>query len=90
MSPKDLIKKIVEKTIFVGDGVKTYGALLVKSLSSLALFPDPSLHLPRGSVVARLGNEHLRRGESLDVETLAPIYVRPSEAEIKWQEKHLI
>jgi tRNA threonylcarbamoyladenosine biosynthesis protein TsaB len=86
MSPEDLLRKIEERTVFVGGGVKTYGSLLVKSLPSLALFPDPSLHLPHGSVVARLGAEHLRKGEALNMETLAPIYVRPSEAEIKWQE----
>ncbi|OGP73564.1 MAG: tRNA (adenosine(37)-N6)-threonylcarbamoyltransferase complex dimerization subunit type 1 TsaB [Deltaproteobacteria bacterium RBG_16_49_23] len=90
MSPQDLVKKIGEKTVFVGDGVKTYGDFLLKSLPSFALFPNPFLHLPHGSAVARLGGELLRKGESLDVETFAPIYVRPSEAEIKWQEKRPI
>ncbi|MDP3017751.1 MAG: hypothetical protein Q8N70_11870, partial [Deltaproteobacteria bacterium] len=90
MRPQDLVKNIKEKIIFVGDGIKTYGDYLGKSLSSLALFPNPSLHLPHGSAVARLGSELLRKGESLDVKTFTPIYVRLSEAEIKWQEKHPI
>jgi len=90
MRPEDLVKNIKEKIIFVGDGTKTYGDYLGKSLSSLALFPNPSLHLPHGSAVARLGSELLRKGESLDVKTFTPIYVRPSEAEIKWQERHPI
>ena len=90
MRPQDLVKNIKGKIIFVGEGIKTYGDYLGKSLSSLALFPNPSLHLPLGSAVARLGSELLRKGESLDVKTFTPIYVRLSEAEIKWQEKHPI
>lgn len=90
MKPEGLVKHIKEKVIFVGDGAKTFGGYLRDSLSSLALFPDPSLHLPRGSTVARLGSELLRKGEPLDLKTFTPIYVRPSEAEIKWQEKHPI
>ncbi|MBM4346955.1 MAG: tRNA (adenosine(37)-N6)-threonylcarbamoyltransferase complex dimerization subunit type 1 TsaB [Deltaproteobacteria bacterium] len=90
MKPEDLVKNIKEKTIFVGDGTKTYEDYLRESLSSLALFPNPSLHLPHGSTVAGLGSELLRKGEVLELKTFTPIYVRPSEAEIKWQEKHPI
>lgn len=90
MKPEDLVKQIKEKVIFVGDGVKTYGDYLKKSLSPFALFPSPSLHLPHGSAVAKLGSKLLLKGNCLDVKTFAPIYVRPSEAEIKWQEKHPI
>jgi tRNA threonylcarbamoyladenosine biosynthesis protein TsaB len=68
MRPEDLVKNIKEKIIFVGDGIKTYGDYLKNSFPSLALFPNPSLHLPHGSVVARLGCELLRKGESLDVD----------------------
>ncbi len=90
IKPKDLVKGINEKVIFVGDGVKTYGDYLRDSLPSLVLFPDPSLHLPHGATVARLGSELLLKGISLDVKTFTPIYVRASEAEIKWQEKYPI
>ncbi|MDI7260969.1 MAG: tRNA (adenosine(37)-N6)-threonylcarbamoyltransferase complex dimerization subunit type 1 TsaB [Thermodesulfobacteriota bacterium] len=88
MRPEDLIKKIDERTIFVGDGVKTYGDYIKKSLPSLSLFPPAPIHLPHGSTVARLGLELLIRGEYLDLSTFTPIYVRPSEAEVKWQERH--
>jgi tRNA threonylcarbamoyladenosine biosynthesis protein TsaB len=90
MRPEDLVKKIKEKVIFVGDGIKTYGDYLKHSLFSFALFPNPFLHLPHGSAVARLGSELLHKGVFLDVEAFTPIYIRPSEAEIQWQEKHPI
>ncbi len=88
IKPQNLIRKIEEKTIFVGDGVKTYGNDIKNSLPSLSLFPPAPFHLPHGSTVARLGLELLLKGEYLDLSSFTPIYVRPSEAEIKWQERH--
>ena len=88
ISPGNLVKKIVGKTIILGSGVKTYGNDLRNALPSLAAFvPDP-LNLPYGSVIARLGLKRLRRNEVLDCSSFTPIYVRASEAEIKWKEKH--
>jgi tRNA threonylcarbamoyladenosine biosynthesis protein TsaB len=88
VGPELLAKKIERKTIFIGSGVKTSGDYLRNTLPSFSvLAPDP-LNLLRGSTVARLGLELLRREEYLNLTSFAPIYVRPSEAEIKWQEKH--
>jgi tRNA threonylcarbamoyladenosine biosynthesis protein TsaB len=86
--PEELVRSIKEQTIFLGDGAKTYRDFLVDSLPTSALFPSAPFHLSHGSMVARLGSELLQRGEYLDLSTFAPIYVRPSEAEIKWQERH--
>jgi tRNA threonylcarbamoyladenosine biosynthesis protein TsaB len=88
IKPEELIRKTREKTIFIGDGVKRYGDYLRGSIPSLAVFPSPSLNLPHGSVAARLGLEFLLRGEYLELSNFTPIYVRPSEAEIKWKETH--
>jgi tRNA threonylcarbamoyladenosine biosynthesis protein TsaB len=74
---EDLIRKIKERTIFVGNGVRTYGDDLRNSLPSLAFFPPTHLHLPLGSGVAKLGLELLRKGESLDLATFTPLYGRP-------------
>lgn len=86
--PEELVKKIQEQTIFIGDGVKIYGDDLRKSLPSFALFPSPPLNFPHGTMVARLGVEFLRKGERLDLAAFVPLYVRPSEAEVKWQATH--
>ncbi len=88
ISPEDLTSKIEERTIFLGNGVKTYGDYLRNAVPALAAFVPASLNLPHGSTVARLGLERLRRNEVLDLSTFTPIYVRASEAEIKWKEKH--
>jgi tRNA threonylcarbamoyladenosine biosynthesis protein TsaB len=87
IKPEDLIKKIQERTIFIGNGVRTYGEYFRNFLASLAIFSPSLYHFPHGSGVAKLGLELLRQGECLDLATFVPLYVRPSEAEIKWQ-KH--
>ena len=88
LRPEDLVKKITEQTILIGDGVRTYRDLLLRSLPSLAIFPAAPLHIPHGSMVAKLGFELLKKGDHLNVSTFSPIYIRPSEAEVKWQETH--
>ena len=86
LRPEDLVKKIDEETIFIGNAVETYKDYIRNSLHSLAIFLPHSFNILHGSVVARLGLELLRKNETLDIETFTPIYVRPSEAEIKWKE----
>jgi tRNA threonylcarbamoyladenosine biosynthesis protein TsaB len=84
IKPEDLIEKIQERTIFIGDGVRTYGDYIRNSLSSLAIFPPTQLNVPHGSGVAKLGLELLRKGKYLDLATFTPLYIRPSEAEMKF------
>jgi len=90
MRPEELVAQIREKTVLIGDGVKAYGDYFRNALPSLVLFPALSLCVPHGSVVATLGFELLQRGEILELPAFTPIYVRPSEAEIKWQETHSV
>ena len=88
LRPEDLVKKIKEQTIFLGDGVRTYRDFLLHSLPSLTIFLSAPFHLSHGSTVAKLGFEFFKKGEHLNVSTFSPIYLRPSEAEVKWQETH--
>ena len=83
VGPEELAGRIKERTIFVGDGVKAYGDLLRSCLPIWATFPTAPLHVPHGTAVARLGLERLRKGEHLDLTTFIPLYIRPSEAEMK-------
>ena len=84
IKPEDLVKDIKERTIFIGDGLKTYGDYLRNSLPSLAVFPPASLNVIHASGMARLGLDLLRRGEHLDLANFTPLYIRPSEAEMKF------
>jgi tRNA threonylcarbamoyladenosine biosynthesis protein TsaB len=84
--PEDLVRQVTEKTIFAGDGTRSYGDFFRNALPSLAMVAPAPFHWPRGSTVAMLGLKRLRKREIPDLASLTPIYVRASEAEIKWKD----
>lgn len=70
----------------VGDGAMAYEKVIERGLGGGALFFDT------GSVagaVARLAEGRLSAGDSDDLGVLAPLYLRPSEAESKLGKSHL-
>jgi len=89
LRPEVLFGMLKEPTIFLGDNVKTYGNDLPNSLKSFAIFSPTAFHVPHGSAVARLGVELLLRRECLDLATFTPLYVRLSEAEIRWRDRQM-
>ncbi|MDF2500462.1 MAG: universal protein YeaZ [Anaerosporomusa subterranea] len=44
--------------------------------------------IPRAGSVALLGLERLRNGQQDDIEALEPLYIRRSEAEVLWEQRH--
>jgi tRNA threonylcarbamoyladenosine biosynthesis protein TsaB len=85
LSPFGLLEKIpLQETVFLGDGAEVYGELIEEHLGEKALFAPPHLKFLRGSTVAELGLGRIMQGESDDIASLVPIYVRPSDAEINW------
>ncbi len=85
--PKKLVPFIKEETIFLGDGLKQYGSYLSEALGK-KFIPAPS-HLahPRPAAVGYLAWQRILRNETDDPQTLVPIYLRPSEAELKFIER---
>ncbi len=82
LPPERLCQRIDEPVLFLGDGLGPYGELFRQKLGKLARFAPASLFYPRPAAVGRLGVEQFARGEFLDLAAAAPLYVRPSEAEI--------
>ncbi len=80
----DLRSRPEEPIIFCGDGWTPYGNLLKKELGELAIEPPPSFHVVRASSVGELAGRRFLKGESDDVRSSAPFYLRPSEAEINY------
>jgi tRNA threonylcarbamoyladenosine biosynthesis protein TsaB len=76
LAPEALAARLGEPVILVGDG-----AALVRSPHARAL-PSPR-RLPSPACVGALGVERLRRGQTVAAAALEPIYLRPSEAELK-------
>jgi tRNA threonylcarbamoyladenosine biosynthesis protein TsaB len=76
LSPEALAARLTEPVILAGDG-----ASAVRSTHA-RLVPAPR-RVPSPACVGVLGLERLRRGEGVAAAVLAPLYLRPSEAELK-------
>lgn len=80
--PADFIDNITGPTIFIGDGAMKYRDLIVSRLGEKAVFAPPYTHQPRASRGALLAREVFSQGETISIASLAPVYIRPSEAEL--------
>ncbi|HIC91766.1 MAG TPA: tRNA (adenosine(37)-N6)-threonylcarbamoyltransferase complex dimerization subunit type 1 TsaB [Syntrophaceae bacterium] len=90
MDPRVLLETIHEPVIFTGEGIKIYGMLINKTLGKLATFAPVQVRTVHAASVAYLGLSKFKQCIIQDVASLAPIYIRPSEAEIKWRERELL
>ncbi len=97
LGPEELCRRLVEAAapsagpvVFVGDGVRVYGARFREQLGPRALFAPAARQLPSAACVGELGSARLRAGEVVDPIALAPCYLRPSEAELKLRRVYAI
>ena len=82
--PRDLARQIEGTVVFCGDGTVRYGDLLIEAagrdravLADLSAAPSPA------AMIAAIGAARVARGQLDAVGALQPLYVRPSEAELK-------
>ncbi len=78
LAPEALVARLPPGAVLVGDASAAYPDVLGPGL----VVRPFATHHPRGGVVARLGACLLAAGEAVDVGTVEPVYVRPSEAEL--------
>jgi len=89
IAPGVWIGRIDRPCLFVGDGSVIYQNMIENGIGSLARFAPPYLNGIRASVVAHVGAEQIRKGDTVDVALLAPNYIRKSDAEIKLEARQL-
>lgn len=82
---EELIKNISSETLFVGPGVKVYQKDLIRFLGERAHFAPNEQSLPSGAGVARLGLGKIISGQVEDITDVEPMYLRKSEAELKFR-----
>ncbi|UNC91444.1 tRNA (adenosine(37)-N6)-threonylcarbamoyltransferase complex dimerization subunit type 1 TsaB [Candidatus Contubernalis alkaliaceticus] len=83
-----LIAAPEEKIIFLGDAMDKYRDLLQETLKARACFAPPFLRVNRGALVAYLGLNRICSEKHRDNYLhLKPMYLRRSEAEVKWEER---
>lgn len=87
IKPEELVALISETTVLIGDGLLSYGDYLKRELSNRLVLAPPHLNVIHASSVAWLGWHRLWSGESADVSSCTPLYVRPSEAELNRKSK---
>lgn len=76
LSPAALAARLDEPVILVGEAARSI-------VSPLARVAPVGRRLPSPACVGQLGLERLARGETANVADLAPLYLRPSQAELK-------
>lgn len=82
---QNLVKKISKKTLFVGPGARLYQKELIDLLGEKACFATGEQSTPSGASVARIGLNKLAAGQKEDITDLEPLYIRMSEAELKFK-----
>jgi len=82
MPPDNLVEYIMEKTVFIGDGLNVYRQIIDDNLEHFALFAPNTHNLPRAAMIAEMGLQKLKAGECMDLASAEPIYIRPSDAEM--------
>ena len=85
VSVEELASRISKKTLFVGPGARLYRKELTHLLEENACFALNDQSFPSGASVARMGISKLACGETEDIANLEPLYIRMSEAELKFK-----
>ncbi|MBP8645125.1 MAG: tRNA (adenosine(37)-N6)-threonylcarbamoyltransferase complex dimerization subunit type 1 TsaB [Syntrophobacteraceae bacterium] len=83
MEPPNLAEHLTGPTLMVGDGWLLYRDFFREVLGNLAIEAPSPFHSIRASFVAQITCRRLLAGEAHDPLTSVPLYVRPSDAELK-------
>lgn len=88
----ELIEKVKEyncKVTFIGDGTYKLKQHLIDNLSGANLnFAPTHLNLVKASSLGELGLNSLNEGTAENIFALSPIYLKKSQAEREYEEKH--
>jgi tRNA threonylcarbamoyladenosine biosynthesis protein TsaB len=82
ISPEAAVDRLIPPVILLGDGVRPLRPYLHR-LGDGARVAPPAQLLPSPGLVAQLGHRLLAAGGGVSGEDLAPLYLRPSEAELR-------
>ncbi len=86
-APAEIVARAEGDTLFLGDGLSAAAGCIAARPRGLTHFAAPNLQSVRASSVAMIGRRKQLRGETLDLTTFVPRYLRRSEAEIRLEGK---
>lgn len=84
----DILLGYESQVTFLGDGVPVFRDVIAERLGSRASFGTMINSYPRAGAVAELGLAKIKEGGLADATFMQPVYLRKSEAELSWEEKH--
>ena len=76
-----------DKVLFLGDGIKRIEKLLEEKDTNLTIL-DISQRIPKASSLLLAGRKLIDTNEVSDPMDMVPYYIRRSEAEVLWEERH--
>jgi tRNA threonylcarbamoyladenosine biosynthesis protein TsaB len=79
-----LSERISGKTLFTGEASHLFREEIVNLFGDRALFAPISAILPSAASVAGIGLDMIKNGKQADVDSVTPMYIRRSEAEVMW------
>lgn len=82
LPPESAIERLAAPVIVLGDGVPACQPFLAR-LGAGVRIASPAHSLPSPAVVGELGHAMLESGQGVAGEALTPLYLRPSEAELR-------
>lgn len=83
------LKKYDSKIIFIGDGTYKFKNYLAEKMEGFNIsFAPTNLNLVKASSLGELGLNYLKNKEDENIFSMAPIYLRKSQAEREYEEKH--
>ncbi len=84
VDPGRMLDKCPEDTVFLGSGAVLYDSMILERFGPGRHLPPPHFMNNRASSVAALAFDRFLENDVDDLNALAPRYLRPSEAELKW------
>jgi tRNA threonylcarbamoyladenosine biosynthesis protein TsaB len=82
LSPEAAASRLEPPVILLGDGIAACRPWLARLGEGCRVAP-PAQRMPSPAVVAQLGRRALEGGEGRRADDITPLYLRPSEAELK-------
>lgn len=86
---QELCRNLMEKDtslFFLGDGARLYKDIIRNSLGARAIFGDERENRVNGAVLAQSGLAYWEKSGTDEKYTLLPLYLKRTEAEIRWDE----
>jgi tRNA threonylcarbamoyladenosine biosynthesis protein TsaB len=83
--PEELLERLPGTTLFAGEGALLYQDTIRSIMKDRAVMAPSVGMVPSPANVAMLGLLKAARGEFIGAAEAVPLYIRRSEAEVKWQ-----